>query len=743
MTATMIEAALRALLFSIAVGAGLRLFRVSNVPARKAAWSLVLVASLAMPFLMRWPALANWSGPLRWTLPIATHRVAAETPAPAMKIAPATPAAQDAPVVLATVSDHTDATPANSPVASVPIAISLVDDTPSAVTPVSAPNPAGGTSHWPPADRLIVMLYLSVAAILMVRLLWGLAMALRLWSTADLVSPLVAPEPNVRSSTRILSPVTIGSGIVLPASYTEWDRNKLRIVIAHERSHVRQQDFYLQLLAGLYTAIFWFSPLGWWLRRTLTSLGEAIGDRAGMDVAASGSRYAEVLLEFAAMPRQTLPGVAMARHGNLSRRVERLLNEHLFRSAFADGRRRAMVSLLLIPGALFVATALIHVQSATAQTAPTPPAAPSTPPASAAPTPAAAPTALGAPTDVPAPPAEGQTVVPPSPAPFPGVPAAPGVPATRAVAPVAPAPGVPGLPAIAPIPPTPPDADGIEMDDSSDALISDDDQNAKNFAFGFSDGGESYAIVEGENSSITFSGNWNDHRNAEIREARKVAKGPFLWFTHEGKSYIVTDPAIIAKVRAMYKPMEPLSHQQEVLGKQQEAFGKQMEDLARQQEAAGEVKMPDLSKEIAELNAATAKFEANRQKLNTNELAEAEAKLKASQDRMLSPDKIAELQSDLAAAQARWNSEQMAEMESRLGALQAKLGELQGEAGSRQGEFGDKMGQLGAQQGALGAEQGRLGAEQGRIAQRADRETRKIIEECLRSGKAQPLPQVQ
>jgi len=52
----MIEAALRALIFAIAVGASLRLLRVSNVPVRKAAWSVVLIASLAMPFLMRWPA---------------------------------------------------------------------------------------------------------------------------------------------------------------------------------------------------------------------------------------------------------------------------------------------------------------------------------------------------------------------------------------------------------------------------------------------------------------------------------------------------------------------------------------------------------------------------------------------------------------------------------------------------------------------------------------------------------------
>jgi beta-lactamase regulating signal transducer with metallopeptidase domain len=185
-----------------------------------------------------------------------------------------------------------------------------------------------------------VIIYLGIAAVLMFRLMWGLAMALRLWATADLVSPLTAPEPNVRSSAKVLSPVTIGSGIVLPASYIEWDHRKLRMVLAHERSHVRQLDFYLQLLAGFYTALFWFSPLGWWLRRTLASLSEAIGDRAGMDAAASRSRYAEVLLEFAAMPRQTLPGVAMARPGNLSHRVERLLNEHLFRTA--DPSRRAV-----------------------------------------------------------------------------------------------------------------------------------------------------------------------------------------------------------------------------------------------------------------------------------------------------------------------------------------------------------------------------------------------------------------
>jgi beta-lactamase regulating signal transducer with metallopeptidase domain len=127
-------------------------------------------------------------------------------------------------------------------------------------------------------------------------------MAIRLWLAA---APYEADlgqnrEQNpavglrLRFSFAISSPVTIGSGVLLPADCLTWDREKLRIVLAHERAHVRQGDFYLQLLAGLYTAAFWFSPLGWWLKRTLSDLGEAISDRAALNEAASRTSYAKV-----------------------------------------------------------------------------------------------------------------------------------------------------------------------------------------------------------------------------------------------------------------------------------------------------------------------------------------------------------------------------------------------------------------------------------------------------------------
>ena len=723
MTAIIVEAAVRALLFALVVGAGLRLFRVSNVPVRKAAWTLVLVASLAMPFLMRWPATASWASRWGWSVPLPVHR-ATDTILADATLNPIRPARVHAtPVVLAATADESQGTA--SPDAAVPHAAAVsvtLDATPAAPTAASS----HAKFQWPPVDRLVVMIYLGVASLLLMRLLWGLAMAVRLWATADLVSPLVAPEPNVRSSAKIGSPVTIGSGIVLPASYTAWDHKKLRMVIAHERSHVRQLDFYLQMLAGVYTALFWFSPLGWWLRRNLASLAEAIGDRAGMDAAASRSRYAEVLLEFAAMPRQTLPGVAMARPGNLSHRVDRLINERVFHNAFAAGRRRALLSLLIVPAALFAATVLIRVSDAAAQTAPSAPTAPTAP---EAPTPAAV-----------APVAAPET--PDAPAQAPVSPSAPGAP-DPAIAQKAPLPNAAPLPALAPVAPMAANPPDIQVDDSPDTIVSNDDQDMKGYTYGFSDDGESYALVEGPGNDVTFSGSWDSERRAEIDAARKVAKGPFLWFTHDGKAYLVTDPAILAKIRAMYQPMEELGRKQEVLGKQQEAMGKQMEDLSRQQEQAGQVKMPDLSKEMADLDAAMAKFREEREHLNTKDLDQAERELKAAQDKMMSPDKIGELQSELAAAQSEWNSERMAAMQERLGQLQARLGQLQGEAGARQGDFGKQMGALGAQQGRLGAEQGRLGAEQGRIAREADRQVRSIVEECLRNGKATQVPQVQ
>jgi len=425
----LLEAALRAAVGAIAVWCGLRLLRVRNVPVQKAAWGMVLAAAVTMPLAMRWHWLAaTVSVPLpnlHWNQAAVAapeaHAAVPEIPqVPAVPRSPSSlPRARHARPRATDVAAPVQARQAElAPMAS-PEAPSLSSaELPPISSPATAPSPIPTRAFWATVGEV---LYFGVCAVLLLRLLWGLGAALWLWLQAEPIRKFdgldAAWTTEVRSSRRVGAPINIGSGVLLPADYAHWDAKKLRIVLAHEHSHIRQGDFYLQALAGIYAAIFWFSPLGWWLKRKLSELGEAISDRAGLDEAASGSSYAQLLLEFAALPHPTLIGVAMARKSNLSHRMEQFLNESHFRQAFAGSRRRAFVVVLLTSAALFASTAMIRVQAAGSGQASPPSAssAPSSAPAPAAPAWPAAPAAAAAPAPPTSSPARGTTAPPESP----------------------------------------------------------------------------------------------------------------------------------------------------------------------------------------------------------------------------------------------------------------------------------------------------------------------------------------
>jgi hypothetical protein len=725
MIPALIEAALRALLVALTVWAGLRLFRVSNVLAQKAAWGLVLAAAVAVPLLMRWQFLP---ASVAVRLPVPAWRQVPEV-APEQSGVPIS-LRTDLPVALSSqVSAASEPGPARGDRFPAPTISKSKFNPPARVRP-GQPRPEGAqpaaaqlgsrfffnrVDGWLAGLRLLQpatlagALYLAVLAGLLLRMIYGLGAALKIWLSAEPVMASSDSEAGknpaqglrLRSSSTVSSPVTIGSGVVLPADFANWDSEKLRIVLAHERSHVRQGDFYLQVLAGVYTAVFWFSPLGWWLKRKLSDLGEAISDRAGLEEAASRISYAQVLLEFAALPRPTAIGVAMARSSNLSHRMDRFLNDSSFRQAFAGSRRRILLAILLVPTALFAGTALIRVEAA--QSAP----APQTPPApQAAPDPAPAATPF---TSAPA----GDLA--------PLTPAAPATaPSPNAVAPVPPV-----EPAAAPVPPVPPAPSQYgEIHDSADDQAAtntntQEDSNTntntnttitangkhstsvgRGYSYSYSSDGDSWALVTDPSERVTFSSDWHNSTRDSIDKVRKLTSGKFLWFTHDGKSYFIDDPAMVAQIEAMYKPMEEVGRQQEVLGKKQEELGRQQEELGRKQEQAS-VPTPDISKEMAKLNEAIAKLDAKKG--------------------------------------SSVSQEELADIEDKLGEIQGRLGELQGEMGAKQGEFGALQGKLGEQQGRLGAEQGRLGAEQGRIASEADRKVKSMIGESLRNGKARPV----
>ena len=763
----LMEAAVRSVFLALAVWMGLGALKVRNVPAQKAAWGLVLAGAVAMPMVL--PMASHWSvlpANVRVVLPADPETLLEELQA---RIQAKRSPEQKPSAVSATAGEGTPeieqqglsvtkptaerAAAVTEPEFSDAKRVEYVPTQPTVPKESTAPRalepPRGALS----LSKIVLLLYFAVAAVFLIRLACGLVAALRLWRRAKPISGEMLTDSgtyvDLRCSSEVSSPVTICSAIVLPADYITWDSEKLRVVLAHERSHIRQRDFYLQLLAEVYAAVVWFSPLGWWLKRKLSDLAEAISDRAGLEEAADRASYAQILLEFAAAPRPTLIGVAMARNGSLSRRIERLLNDVSFRQAFA-GSRRTLAAVLVVPVVLFAATALVRVQAA-GQQAPEPPAPavapqggiPAPPPAVA---PAAPASGVSQPEPIsgePAPAAPADVLPPPAQAGEPGsVPAtpAPGVllitptpptagPAHLMILPAAPArgpltliaPKAPGMPGNASLIVVPRGAHTMALiapragygagrgyragqsstTESGSSSYSNDGKHS-GYRYSYSSNGESYAVVRGgDKDHLTFSGNWMEGRQEEIEKARKQAGGKdFLWFTRDGKAYFVDDPTTLAQIEAMYKPMEALGAQQEVLGKQQEELGKQQEALGRQQEKAS-VPTPDMSKEIAEIDEAVAKLKANQSKT--------------------------------------MNEEQIAELQEKLGELQGKMGEIQGKIGSRQGEFGEQIGKLGAMQGELGEQQGRLGEQQGRIAQEADRKVKSMIDESLKNGKAHPV----
>ena len=354
----LIDAALRSLLLALFVWTALRLLRVRSVPAQKAAWTAVLALALLMPLML--PLAARLPG------------VRIELPMVAQPAASAPYAFSDSGTAAAGAGEALAPEPALAGGNRYPAPI--IDGTDrSAPPPEAAPQPA---TFWRSFSlfQIAALLYFLIAGVLICRLMYGLVSALRLWRAAEPVSlgaAHFAEGLHLRFCQAVTSPMTLGSGVVLPADYGGWDDEKLRIVLAHERAHIRHGDFYLQSLASLYAAVVWFSPLGWWLKHKLTELGEAISDHTGMQEAASCSSYAQILLEFAAAPRpspshQISIGVAMARSSRVSRRIERLLNPNAFRQAFAGGRR-TLLAALLIPAVLFAATALVRVEAAATQ----------------------------------------------------------------------------------------------------------------------------------------------------------------------------------------------------------------------------------------------------------------------------------------------------------------------------------------------------------------------------------------
>lgn len=294
MIALLATSALRSLLLGLCVWATLKVFRLRDTRSETLIWTLVLAASLAMPFLVR-------------ELPggIALPLWQSTAPLPAS----ATIAASDV-------------------------------------------QPGWFALH---GATLLWSLYAGVALIGVLRLVAGLLMCLKLYRDAEPVTEAWARGRNVRASAAIDAPLSFGTAILVPADCTDWPTAKRLAVLAHEEAHVRRGDFFIQLLAGLHRALFWFNPFAWWLQAHLRDLAETASDDAAIQELKDAASYAEILVEVSCRAQRTGAALAMARGPGIAKRVDHILSgvsEHAIgRGARTFAALAVLVAAAAIAGA--------------------------------------------------------------------------------------------------------------------------------------------------------------------------------------------------------------------------------------------------------------------------------------------------------------------------------------------------------------------------------------------------------
>jgi len=268
------------------------------------------------------------------------------------------------------------------------------------------------------------------------------------------------------------------------------------------------------------------------------------------------------------------------------------------------------------------------------------------------------------------------------------------------------------------------------------------DEARHGFQWRTGDHGDPYVIVSGD--SITMSGSSEDVERA--RSHRPEGAGDYIWFDHDGRPYIITDPAVIRRAKELFKPQEELGRKQEELGRQQEALGEQQERLGEQQSGV-KVRVPSMDARVDALRREVVELEQQLTRAHVDRLTsdttfdELVKQVQAAKDKELTQEQLGELQSRLGEAQSALEdkfSQRLSDVQSRLADLQSAFGELQAKAGEAQERVAEQQSKLGEEQSRLGEQQSKLGEEQSRLAEHADRELRKLLESCVEDGRAKP-----
>jgi beta-lactamase regulating signal transducer with metallopeptidase domain len=814
-----VDPALRSLALGTVAAILLYAFRVKSPSARLIVWKGVLYAALAMPLLAL--AVPSLSVPLPSGVAALFAKTTAASPVLATTKSFATqPAAATvftAPIAntdgpsTAIVSEPQLSTPqpvARQPrararrrvrhaaMATEPMVHPSIDSaaiTPAAIAPMPAQPASHGAFSWPLAAA---SLYCIVALFFLARIVLGAIFGHRLVRSAETIADVgairvlirqaraagVVSAPRLAESDLVSVPVALGvfrPVIIVPSYWHKWDEPTLRAVIAHEMSHVARHDALTQRLALIHRAIFWFSPLAWWLDRALADAAEGASDEAALVAGADQAFYAETLLGFfEALSQDTRrvywQGVSMAAPGQADRRVDRILN---WKGAVSMRIRKSLavgLALIGVPAILFAAAARPTTQapSPIAPPAPAAPAFPSNPPAFPEPAPAAPSDAIAVPAPtVPMPPVNAvpflQQVAPATPLPPPMIAQAPETPVAQPV--IANPPVSPDAPFVVVTPKVSVDKDmkvevkrfNVDVDkqmkgfpkqmafqiNAIPQLSPEDTQKLKELEQRLNDLRSRYTENSPEVQKLQQEiAQMTSQLDMQIKQivadgAFQYQVGPLTKITvgDGGDRFVIVsdDSPITMSGNADSQDVEHATalrsqikgdfiwfqHDEKSyvirdqnLVNQAKGFFKPEEDLGQKQQALGK----------------------QQQALGDQQHALGD---KMRDVHVTVPDLSADMEKLEAQTKqlsaSGGTQQQLGDLQRQLGELMRKLGENQNQAGEQQRQVGEQMRALGDQQRALGDQQRDLGHQQRDAAQQARAQMKQLLDDAVSKGTAQ------
>jgi hypothetical protein len=206
-------------------------------------------------------------------------------------------------------------------------------------------------------------------------------------------------------------------------------------------------------------------------------------------------------------------------------------------------------------------------------------------------------------------------------------------------------------------------------------------QHSHGYSMGFhvSSSGHSdfqYAIIEsGSNTSCSISDDDAWTRIRTLQDEVESTGHEVMWFSFDGKDYVVRDQAVIERAQGIMQPVNDLGRKQGQLGREQGELGRKQGELGRLE------------------------------------------------------GRIGQLEGRFARLQATSGSESRSELED----LRQQLDELRADAR----ELSERQRQLGAQQHELGARQRELGEQQRIASDKAMIKLRSLADDAIKAGKAE------